>query len=323
MNLFSISTSIISILLFSFSLTAQNIKGIVLDDQNHPIPYSTISILKNNVPNGWVTDLSGSFSIDPNMIVSVDSITFSCIGYESLTVSTTTLSTSNENKIQLNHSAFELEEVVIKSSYKEVKKTLGTHKNYSNWGNWCKGADYGYEVAVKVDHKTQTRGILSELKIRVINEGWTSAPPFRIHLYKIDESTGAPAQELLPKPIYPEIDKKHKNWIKVNIEDYKVSYPSNGLFLSVEFLPTKQLNISENPVNVVELFNSKDKKAIKAYLEQKKNLCLLRNRVKDGKESLTWKRKMNQPWLHESGENTANKSWASEAVMGVTVLFYE
>ena len=83
---------ILAILIFSFlvtssfgSTTKMDIRGVILDMKNTPIPYATIFLLNSDSTfiNGCTTDDNGAFFL-PSRLNEGMSLTVSAIGYNTL-----------------------------------------------------------------------------------------------------------------------------------------------------------------------------------------------------------------------------------------------
>lgn len=86
---------------FSYSLSAQKIKGIIINKETKsPIAYVNIGIPNKN--SGTVSDTEGAFSLTIDESHQNDSLKFSCIGFESKTLSIKDMLTNKPDKVELN-----------------------------------------------------------------------------------------------------------------------------------------------------------------------------------------------------------------------------
>lgn len=91
-------------------LYAQRIEGIVTDKSNNPIPLTNIWIVRTN--EGCVSDDVGKFNMVVDSLFKTDSITFSCIGYKTKTISINKLELEHI-RLQLIEDDMTLQEVVV------------------------------------------------------------------------------------------------------------------------------------------------------------------------------------------------------------------
>jgi hypothetical protein len=94
-------------------------KGIVLDESNKPIPYVNIWVENENL--GTTSEENGLFSInveDQNKV-----LVFSALGFE-----TKKVKVFKAEKVVLKQIAFQLSEVVINKSKKEITRFIGDSK---------------------------------------------------------------------------------------------------------------------------------------------------------------------------------------------------
>ena len=293
--------------------------GIIQSELGEAIPYATISI--QHKPIGWVTNDDGTFEIDAGLLELVDTLVFSCIGYETTVKVVADLSIDEKNVIQLQSQQYSLEEVVVASSYKISKQTYGTHKNKSDWGIWCDGGISGYELVVKIDNHASIRSILSEMKVRVKVNDTESKHPFRIHVYSVGKE-GQPDQELLPRAVYASQNRKTDRWVYAKLEEFAIELPHNGLFVGVEFLPSEKLQIMENEEELIQLLKSGDKKAVLSQLKKNDTVCLMRGRVSKNEKGRTWSRKIGKEWSFLKEDRNSTKR-ADQAIIGATFIVYQ
>lgn len=110
-------TLLLLLLCVSTALSAQTLTGTVADEKGNPIEYATVvirSVADSSYVNGGVTDGNGNFAIglSDSKLLKNSFATFSCIGYETLTVNPIGI---EELDIRLRMASNELAEVVIRS----------------------------------------------------------------------------------------------------------------------------------------------------------------------------------------------------------------
>ena len=103
---------------FSISLNAQSISGIINDSEGLPLPGATVQNL--NTSDGVSTDFDGKFSIDASVN---DVLQISFIGFETFELKISNL--TDDFTIQLKQGN-ELEEVIVSSfGFEKKTKSLG------------------------------------------------------------------------------------------------------------------------------------------------------------------------------------------------------
>jgi hypothetical protein len=97
----------------SLAMQAQQVSGIVLDEDDNPIP--GVNVIVEGTANGTTTDFDGNFSISAN---NGDRLIFSFIGY-----ATQTLAADGQTmSINLSPDATQLDEIVITGLGSSVKR---------------------------------------------------------------------------------------------------------------------------------------------------------------------------------------------------------
>ena len=98
----------------SFALQAQQVSGIVLDENDNPIP--GVNVIVEGTAIGTTTDFDGNFSITANQ---GDNIIFSFIGYSSQTIS----ADGQTMSVNLSPDTTQLDEIVITGLGSSVKRS--------------------------------------------------------------------------------------------------------------------------------------------------------------------------------------------------------
>ena len=111
----NIGQLIAAMLLFvSFSMQAQNVTGIVLDENDNPIPGATVIVEGSD--NGTSTDFDGNFSIDAN---SGENLIISYVGYATQILEVN----DSQMSISLLPATTQLDEIVITGLGSSVKRS--------------------------------------------------------------------------------------------------------------------------------------------------------------------------------------------------------
>lgn len=106
-------------LILPFSVFAQTLSGVVLDDTKLPLP--GVNVIVKGANNGTATDLDGRFQLKG--LKNGDVIEFSFIGYASQEVK---YSGQKEISVSMTEEANQLQEVVVQVGYGSVRKKDAT-----------------------------------------------------------------------------------------------------------------------------------------------------------------------------------------------------
>lgn len=181
--------------LFTQSTIAQEIKSVVFCTETlNPIPYVNIGIPNKN--SGTVSDEEGNFTLKIKAQYLGDSLKFSCIGYESKTLSIKDMLANKQDKVELNDKINEIKEItVIPKEYK--LKTLGVKTKLRAISAGFKENKLGYELGILMKARKQI--ILKKVIINFSACSYDSIF-YRLNVY---EKTGKKEfKNIMPKPYY-------------------------------------------------------------------------------------------------------------------------
>ena len=205
---------LLSIILIS-SGNAQIYKGILITEQKGtPVEYANVGIVEKNI--GTTSNWDGRFELKIPSENSGDSIRFSMIGYETVTLAVSDFINRNNDTIWMAEKTYSISEVVISSSKSEIKilgngKMTGTgHVSFPHGGK-------GLEVGVILDPKKGNQAQLQTLMIHGIaisneirddaSKSWVISKVeefdtlyFRVNLYRVNSKDEF--ENILTKPIY-------------------------------------------------------------------------------------------------------------------------
>jgi len=201
------------------------LKGYIVDSETgEPIPYATIMYAETG--NGVISDYNGNFEVEFDK-KSTDSLKFISLGYKSRKLATYKVADKNVIKVSLKKDLIQIPIVQVNSS-DYIDLTLG------NSGITCFGALYmdthGQEVALFIKNKKKKKGRIQNLYFKLSSKGNIDAP-FRIRIYQPD-SLGKPGKDILKDILVVRPDTK-KSWFKVDISSYNITFPEEGLFVSM------------------------------------------------------------------------------------------
>ncbi len=209
---------IILFLLISFSLSAQ-IKGVVVDENNIPIPYVNIWIENENI--GSTSEDDGSFKID--LKDENKNLVFSAIGYKKEV-------SKFKEKIVLEKQIYKLEDVVIQTSKQTKEIEIGDskkihHTQLSGDKPWIYGKLFSYEA-----NYSETSFLKS---IIFFTNSRKEEAKIKIRIYEVKDSI--PTDDILYEDLIV-IVKKGMRKNKIDVSKYKIMFPKNGLIVGLEWL---------------------------------------------------------------------------------------
>lgn len=213
------------VLIFSTISSAQ-IKGVVKDSiTGKPIPYVSIWVENKNI--GVTTETDGSFEIDCN---EKDKIIFSILGYYD------EINPINKNGIYfLIPKVYDIQEVVIipKKNTKTIELGNSKRSNLSHL--------QGKHLQILAKH-FNNEYVDETLFLKEIIV-WTKSPikdaTFKLRIFEFDTVKKLPSTNLLKELIVVKVKKgQHKNLI--DISQYNIKFPKNGVVIGVENIICKE-----------------------------------------------------------------------------------
>jgi hypothetical protein len=209
-----------------------HLRGSVVDGKtNLPIAEATISISAKGL--FYPADNKGEYNIGSDQIISQDTITISCVGYQTkkLTVRDMEL-----------YSIVKLSPMI--NMLKEVRIGINSPANIivgskAKFTGGTAGLKPGTEIAMFMAGSENIKGNIQTVCFFVSNghsvaKGGDATAPFRVRLYGVDTS-GIPGTELT-KDIIIVAAKKNEEWFDVDLSAYHIKVPRNGFFVSFGLL---------------------------------------------------------------------------------------
>jgi len=241
---------LIANLLIYISVFSQYITGIIIEDKNKkPIPYCNVYISGND-DVGVVSDENGQFILNYK-VQQNDTLIISNIAYKNVSIP---LNNRNINEINLGtislvESIYILPEVsILLKQDKIVEKGVYKKKFLLNMRNYQMTMD-GQEiisVLIENDFKQNQEAYLKSVKY-YIKDNSTTGYLFRVHVYGVSLTQLEPGEELLKVNII----KRYPNtygWVEIDLKDYNIKMPDNGLFVGIEYIdePLKKSFLNSN-----------------------------------------------------------------------------
>jgi hypothetical protein len=207
-------------ILFGFSAFSQ-IKGIVVDENDMPIPYVNIWVENENI--GTTSEEDGSFNIDTND--KNKNLFFSIIGFEKKTVKA-----NQASKVVLQPITNELDEVVIfnKKETKEIQIGIVENTIFQAFDNGPKNDIKFFPYNPKYNKTKYIK------QVKIATDSKIEAATLKLHFFAVDEN-GFPGSELLKKDLIVTIKNGGKS-TKIDVSDFNLIMPKKGIFVGFEKL---------------------------------------------------------------------------------------
>ena len=215
-----INIFIVLFFLKTLSVSAQT-KGIVVDENKLPIPYVNIWVEGENI--GTTSEEDGTFVIDSND--GNKNLIFSILGFEKKTIKL-----SQAKEVVLQSITNELNEIVIVNKRETKQIEIGQVENAI-----FQAFENGPKIDVKYfsyNPKYKTTKYIKQ--VRVLTDSKLETASLKIHFYAVDEN-GLPGEKLLKKDFIVSIKKGGRN-NKINVSDFNLTMPKNGIFVGFEKL---------------------------------------------------------------------------------------
>ena len=202
---------------FAFS----QIRGVVKDSiSGEPIPF--VNIWVDNETVGTTSEVDGSFSLD---VKEEKQLVFSALGYE------TKKSSSKSEIILLKPKVFELKEVVIEQPKFKKEIEVG---NFNKPLGYHISGDLEFSNAKFFKYETSYEQTKFVKKIKITTRSKVNNAKFKIRIFSVNKE-GSPEDDLLYEDIIVTVKKgKRKN--EIDISNFKLVFPEEGLFIAYEVL---------------------------------------------------------------------------------------
>jgi len=216
---------IIILLTFTQIVSSQTKSIVIHQETKEIIPYVNIWVENKNI--GTSSDSNGKFELD-NMSPD-DFIIFSAIGFQKRKIK----SDSIVEKIELKPTINSLPEVHIANLEVERKIEFGEFKK-SRINSYFACSTFPWIVAKKIDFKNEFEKTPFLKEITLLTNSDIKDSKFKINVYSKSQD-GSPGMPLLNKNIIVEAD-KGKELTKIDLSDYHLLFPKDGLFIAIEWL---------------------------------------------------------------------------------------
>lgn len=240
---------IILFLILNIEAFTQEIKGKIINSSTkEPLPLATI-ITKFDKLSGSYANENGEFTITPK--TENDSLFVSCIGYLSKEVCIKEYLNEYNSVIELTPIIHQLPNILVKNA-NSIPKEIGycdLNKSFIQAGT------KGGIIIVRIPNDIDT--IYHKIISLNFIFGSISHPDqkhnkgiIRIRLYDCDSNNYEPSHNLLPEDIILTIPESFlpwkKNVLKVDISKYNIQFPTNGIYLGIEWIGETENNLLYN-----------------------------------------------------------------------------
>jgi hypothetical protein len=255
---------LILLFLFTISATAQ-IKGVVRDSiTKEPIAYVALVYEKTLI--GTNTNEKGEFELPKNNAKTI----ISCLGYQS-----DTLQLSDNNEIFLTPKTHEIEEVVLRNRKNTSQIIVGEYHD-SEIGFSNGGASQIWAKFIKNYEEINKHPFIN--KIQFTSKSKVKNAKVKLRFFSVNNLGNADSDLIFDEIIVTVKKGTHKN--NVNLENYNITIPKEGIFIGFE-----NLIIEENKYEYYYSIEGSDKKikgikyepTIKAYETDEYNVWSIKN----------------------------------------------
>lgn len=230
---------VLAFLSVSLNLTSQNgvmIRGTITDSLGTGIPYA--SIIERQHRLGVLTDSEGRYRLFVADSLMSSSVTISCIGYESNTVSVTAFVAHQDSGFSLVARPYLLNEMAVTSP-----KTKYCAQRRGSLAKRSRGSflfQSGAEICTFIPATdADSEAIIGSVRYFISKVGFPTAP-FRITLYAVDSITKGPGVSLLNSDTIVH-GSKGGAWLETDLRVFNIPVPTNGFFVGMQWLPDAQV----------------------------------------------------------------------------------
>lgn len=230
---FTILFSIFITIVVAQNIQPQKIQGFIVTQENVPIEFCTIAL--SRYATGTYSNKLGFFNLSVEYS-ELDTLVFSHLGYKVLKYSVSEFLAKNEDSVMLSEDTYTFQEVIVKpKKYKVV--SIKNSKRERNFYSGGVGSVLVYHL------RRQSGGILEEVEFYIRKQkDYESFVMLRI--LAINEDALLPEDNLLDTSLIVKIPLSAQS-ISINLAEFNISIPKEGLFVGLEFLGNP--NIEKDP----------------------------------------------------------------------------
>jgi hypothetical protein len=228
------------IIFLSTECIGQNVKlaGSVVNDKTKlAIPYASGFLMREK--KYFDADENGQYSI---LADQSDSVSFSCIGFQSRFFSVQELISANQ--ISLKESVNTLEEVVVRSVVAERIGIVNEKQTTSFAGST---ANNYYQIVTLIKFAdTSKRGVIKNVLFK--QKKFDADRPMRLHIYDVNEK-GYPGVELLNRDVIINKDNFNKGYLAIDVREQNILVNGKAFFVGVQWITPANNEIRKGGFN--------------------------------------------------------------------------
>ncbi|MCJ8163910.1 carboxypeptidase-like regulatory domain-containing protein [Pontibacter sp. E15-1] len=197
------------------------------------IPFVNIGIKKKGL--GTAADADGKFKLLPGDEPLQDTLTFSAIGYQELSVPVRAIIAGDMHQFLLTEKPNMLQEVVVLGKAPKIRQLGVRYKMPFLFGSAeSRNADDISELAQLIHVHGKSSELLSTTVF--LKSSKADSATFRINFYR--NADGKPAQRLVEKSIVRRLSLR-EGWVTVDLQPYGI-FVEDDFFIGFEYLPDSQ-----------------------------------------------------------------------------------
>ncbi|MES2678577.1 MAG: alpha/beta hydrolase-fold protein [Bacteroidota bacterium] len=209
------------------------ISGTVVD-QNTGAPLSFVNIGIKNKNTGVTSALSGAFDLNIPATLQNDSLTFSMVGYQPLTIHIPFIAATHHTVFKLKAKFIPLQNVVVTAKKLHEKKYgIVRYNPLLHFIDASENSNDIFEIAQLV-HLDKDFSKITSVNL-FINESMKDSVTFRINFYSLNN--GLPGERILEKSIVQTHEIK-EGWLRFDLRSQDV-YLKQDVVVGIEFMPAK------------------------------------------------------------------------------------
>jgi hypothetical protein len=191
------------------------------------ISYATLSLKGKSI--GTISDYKGIYQWEMSEKYKNDTVIISSMGYNRKYLTVKELMTYNSAFLFLEENSIEIDTVFVRN----IKYIID---NLGNKGNRPSGSIYldthGQQTGLFIENKTGIEGDLIAISVYLAEEGNLTAP-FRLRIYSVDSLNRIPVDDIVEDILIVKPEGE-KGWFDIDVSQYKLTFPENGVFIGVE-----------------------------------------------------------------------------------------
>ena len=216
-------TFLFALLIMVSESYAQKSGQILNQKTKEPVPYVNIQVLGKR--QGFTSDLKGKFKVTS---IAKDSLVFSAIGFKNKTIITKAL----PKEVFLSPTSYKMPEVTITNEEEKTTKIGWVRKQLFSLHYGSSNGSFMIARFFPYDSSYRNTKFLKRLEL--LTDSDVEQAKFNVRLYNAD-TTGKPGKSILNQNLITIAEKGH-NKTKVELAEYALEFPNEGLFVIIEWL---------------------------------------------------------------------------------------